>query len=221
METELSAERGRLITVEGIEGAGKSTNLEHVAERVRAAGYEVVLSREPGGTALGESLRQLVLAPSEPPMSADTETLLMFAARAQHLEEVIEPALARGAWVVCDRFTDATYAYQGGGRDLPLSRIAALEEWVQGSLRPDLVVLLDIDPKAGLERVGARGGADRFDGESVEFFEQVRAVYLRRAAQNPKRYAVIDAGQPLARVQADLAEALQHGLARVAEMTDA
>jgi dTMP kinase len=214
METELSAERGRLITVEGIEGAGKSTNLAFIAACVRDAGHEVVETREPGGTALGEAVRAVVLAPSETPISPDAETLLMFAARAQHLDEVIEPALARGAWVVCDRFTDATYAYQGGGRDMPLSRIAALEDWVQGALRPDLTLLLDIDPEAGLKRVAARGGDDdRFDAETLEFFEKVRAVYLRRAAQHPERYAVIDADQPLEQVR----HALQEALARVGE----
>jgi dTMP kinase len=209
METELSAERGRLITVEGIEGAGKSTNLAFIADCVRDAGHEVVETREPGGTALGEAVRAVVLAPSETPISPEAETLLMFAARAQHLDEIIEPALARGAWVVCDRFTDATYAYQGGGRDMPLSRIAALEDWVQGALRPDLTLLLDIDPEAGLKRVAARGGkADRFDAENTDFFDNVRAIYLRRAAQHPERYAVVDADQPLAQVQLALREAL-------------
>lgn len=208
MEAELSAERGRLITVEGIEGAGKSTNLSFVADCLREAGHDVVETREPGGTALGEAVRGVVLAKTDTPMSADAEALLMFAARAQHLDEVIEPALARGAWVVCDRFTDATYAYQGGGRDMPLSRIAVLEEWVQGNLRPDMTLVLDIDPEDGLARVKQRGGEDRFDAETEAFFDAVRAVYLRRAAQHPERYAVIDAAQPLEQVRSALREAL-------------
>lgn len=216
MDAELSAERGRLITVEGIEGAGKSTNLAFVAAQLAAAGHAVVETREPGGTALGEAIRAVVLAPAEAPVAPEAEALLMFAARAQHLDEVIEPALARGAWVVCDRFTDATYAYQGGGRGMALSRIAALEDWVQGALRPDLTLLLDIDPEVGLQRVRERGDSDRFDAETIEFFEGVRAVYLRRAAQHPERYAVVDAEQPLAKVQASLTEAL----ARVLEPVD-
>jgi dTMP kinase len=213
METEISAElgadRGRFITVEGIEGAGKSTNLAFVADRVRAAGREVVVTREPGGTALGEAVRGIVLAPHDEPVSPDAEALLMFAARAQHLEEVIEPALARGAWVVSDRFTDATYAYQGGGRDMPLSRIAALEDWVQGALRPDLTILLDLDPEVGLDRVGKRGGKDRFDAETAEFFARVREVYLRRATLERDRYAIIDAEQGIQQVQSAIAEALE------------
>ena len=213
MEAELAADRGRLITIEGIEGAGKSTNAAFIAQCVRDAGHEAVETREPGGTALGEAVRGVVLAKGDMPIGPDAEALLMFAARAQHLDEVIEPALARGAWVVCDRFTDATYAYQGGGRDIPLSRIAALEDWVQGALRPDLTLLLDIDPAVGLKRVAERGGADRFDEESVGFFERVRAVYLRRAAQHPERYAVIDTDQPLKHVQ----QALREALARVGE----
>ena len=208
MEAELSAERGRLITVEGIEGAGKSTNLAFIASCVRDAGHEVVETREPGGTPLGEKIRALVLDKSGTPISPETEALLMFAARAQHLDEVIEPALARGAWVVCDRFTDATYAYQGGGRDMPLSRIAVLEEWVQGNLRPDLTLLLDLDPEDGLKRIKQRGNEDRFDAETVTFFDSVRAIYLRRAAQHPERYAVIDAAQPLKQVQQALRDAL-------------
>ena len=213
MEAELAADRGRLITIEGIEGAGKSTNAAFVAQCVRDAGHEVVETREPGGTALGEAVRAVVLAKGDTPLGPDAEAVLMFAARAQHLDEVIEPALARGAWVVCDRFTDATYAYQGGGRDIPLSRIAALEDWVQGALRPDLTLLLDIDPAAGLKRVAERGGADRFDEESVAFFDSVRAVYLRRAAQHPERYAVIDADQKLKQVQ----QALREALARIGD----
>lgn len=218
---ELGAERGRFITVEGIEGAGKSTNIEFAVACVRDAGHEVVVTREPGGTELGEAVRKLVLAPSDEPMAPETEALLMFAARAQHLDEVIEPALARGAWVVCDRFTDATYAYQGGGRDMPLSRIAALEDWVQGALRPDLTLLLDLDPEIGLERVGKRGDKDRFDAERKEFFERVREVYLRRATLDRGRYAVIDAEQPLKKVQESIKDALQRVLQPEADAEEA
>lgn len=212
METELSAERGRFVAVEGIEGAGKSTHIAHIVNYIRAAGHQVVATREPGGTPLGESIRKLVLAPGAA-ISPEAEALLMFAARAQHIEDVIEPALARGQWVVCDRFTDATYAYQGGGRDLPLSRIAALEDWVQGALRPDLTLLLDVDPEVGLERVGKRGGKDRFDAETLEFFARAREIYLRRATLNRDRYAIINAERDVGEVRQGLASALDPLLA--------
>ncbi|MCA1798819.1 MAG: dTMP kinase [Xanthomonadaceae bacterium] len=217
LEAELSAHRGRFIVVEGIEGAGKSTHITHIVNYIRAEGREVVATREPGGTALGESIRELVLAPSKEPMSPEAEVLLMFAARAQHIEDVIEPALGRGAWVVCDRFTDATYAYQGGGRDMPLSRIAALEDWVQGALRPDLTLLLDVDPEVGLKRVGERGGKDRFDQENVEFFAKVREVYLRRATLDRHRYAIINADQEIGKVRQGIASALDPLLATKAD----
>jgi dTMP kinase len=208
MEAELSADRGLFITVEGIEGAGKSTHINFIVNYLRAAGHDVVATREPGGTALGETIRSVVLQPQADEISIEAEALLMFAARAQHIEEVIEPALARGSWIVCDRFTEATYAYQGGGRGMPFSRIAVLEEWVQGALRPDLTLLLDISPEVGLERVGKRGGADRFDAETKEFFENVRNVYLRRAAQAQGRYAVIDAEQTIEAVRKAITDIL-------------
>lgn len=196
---------GLFITLEGPEGAGKSTNREYLAELLKQAGVEVVLTREPGGTPLAERIRELLLAPDTEVMAVDTELLLMFAARAQHLAGVIRPALARGAVVLCDRFTDATYAYQGGGRGLAHERIAILEQFVQGDLRPDLTLVFDLPVEVGLARAAARGKLDRFEQEQLSFFEAVRQTYLARAAQAPERYRVLDAAQPLSQVQADLA----------------
>ncbi|AMO75423.1 dTMP kinase [Pseudomonas citronellolis] len=206
---------GLFVTLEGPEGAGKTTNREYLAERLRERGVEVQLTREPGGTLLAERIRELLLAPSDEPMAVDTELLLMFAARAQHLAQVIRPALARGAVVLCDRFTDATYAYQGGGRGLPESRIAELERFVQGELRPDLTLVFDLPVEVGLARAAARGRLDRFEQEGREFFEAVRQTYLRRAAAEPQRYQVLDAAQPLARVQADIEALLPNLLERL------
>lgn len=195
---------GLFITLEGPEGAGKSTNREYLAERLREQGVDVLLTREPGGTPLAERIRELLLAPSDEPMAADTELLLVFAARAQHLQQVIRPALARGCVVLCDRFTDATYAYQGGGRGLSTARIAQLEQFVQGELRPDLTLIFDLPVEVGLARAAARGRLDRFEQEQRSFFESVRHAYLARAEQSPPRYRVLDAGQSLAQVQADI-----------------
>nr|WP_262411937.1 dTMP kinase [Pseudomonas sp. Wu6] len=189
------------MTLEGPEGAGKSTNRDYLAERLRAAGVEVVLTREPGGTPLAERIREVLLAPGDEPMNADTELLLVFAARAQHLAEVIRPALARGAVVICDRFTDSTYAYQGGGRGLCLQRIAALEAFVQGDLRPDLTLLFDLPVEVGMARASARGRLDRFELEGQAFFDAVRTAFLERARAEPARYYLLDAAQPLAQVQ--------------------
>lgn len=195
---------GLFITLEGPEGAGKSTNREYLAERLRERGIDVLLTREPGGTPLAERIRELLLEPSDESMAADTELLLVFAARAQHLQQVIRPALANGCVVLCDRFTDATYAYQGGGRGLSIERIAQLEQFVQGELRPDLTLIFDLPVEIGLARAAARGRLDRFEQEGRGFFEAVRQAYLQRAAQAPQRYRVLDAGQPLAQVQADI-----------------
>jgi dTMP kinase len=195
---------GLFITLEGPEGAGKSTNREYLAERLREQGVDVLLTREPGGTPLAERIRELLLAPSDEPMAADTELLLVFAARAQHLQQVIRPALARGSVVLCDRFTDATYAYQGGGRGLSTARIAQLEQFVQGELRPDLTLIFDLPVEVGLARAAARGRLDRFEQEQRSFFESVRHAYLARAEQSPQRYRVLDAGKSLAQVQADI-----------------
>ncbi len=195
---------GLFITLEGPEGAGKSTNREYLAERLREQGVDVLLTREPGGTPLAERIRELLLDSSDEPMAADAELLLVFAARAQHLQQVIRPALARGCVVLCDRFTDATYAYQGGGRGLSIERIAQLEQFVQGELRPDLTLIFDLPIEIGLARAAARGRLDRFEQEGRGFFEAVRQAYLQRSAQAPQRYRVLDAGQTLAQVQADI-----------------
>ncbi|MCU7645330.1 dTMP kinase [Pseudomonas piscis] len=195
---------GLFITLEGPEGAGKSTNREYLAERLRAAGIEVVLTREPGGTPLAERIREVLLTPADEIMNADTELLLVFAARAQHLATVIRPALERGAVVLCDRFTDSTYAYQGAGRGLSLARIAALEDFVQGPLRPDLSLVFDLPVEVGLARASARGRLDRFEQEGREFFQKVRQAFLTRAQAAPERYFLVDASQPLAEVQRSL-----------------
>lgn len=185
-------------------GAGKSTNREYLAARLREQGIDVLLTREPGGTPLAERVRELLLAPSDETMASDTELLLVFAARAQHLAQVIVPALERGAVVLCDRFTDATYAYQGGGRGLDVARIAQLEDFVQGALRPDLTLVFDLPVEVGLARAAARGRLDRFEQEGRAFFEAVRSTYLQRAKAEPARYRILDAAQSLAAVQRDL-----------------
>ncbi|MEJ2566342.1 MAG: dTMP kinase [Gammaproteobacteria bacterium] len=196
---------GRFITLEGGEGVGKSSNLEFIRRHLERVGKSVVVTREPGGTALGEQIRALLLDHRHDGMSADTELLLMFAARAEHLAQVIRPALAAGKWILCDRFTDATYAYQGGGRGIVETRITELETWVQGDLRPDLTLLLDAPVAVGLARAGRRvEAADRFEREQAAFFERVRRTYQQLAGRFPERYRVIDAGQELAAVQEQL-----------------
>lgn len=204
------AGRGRFITLEGGEGVGKTTNLKWVADWLTARGIDVVQTREPGGTPRAEAIRELLLDPhASEPLNADAELLLVFAARAQHLARVIKPALERGAWVLSDRFTDATFAYQGGGRALSLERIAQLEQFVQQGLQPDLTLLLDMPMQAAQQRVDSRGEQrDRFEQEQGAFFQAVRDAYLVRAAQAPQRIAVIDASQPLAQVQQALGEQL-------------
>jgi dTMP kinase len=206
---------GLFITLEGPEGAGKSTNRDYLAALLREHGVDVVLTREPGGTPLAERIRELLLAPADEPMASDTELLLVFAARAQHLQQVVRPALARGAVVLCDRFTDATYAYQGGGRGVPAERIELLEDFVQGALRPDLTLVFDLPVEVGLARAAARGRLDRFEQERLEFFEAVRSTYLQRAAQSPERYRVLDAAQPLDAVQQRIAGLLPQLLERI------
>ncbi|MDX1488542.1 MAG: dTMP kinase [Acidiferrobacterales bacterium] len=204
--------RGLFITLEGIEGAGKSSSLDYVKELLTRVGHEVIVTREPGGTALGERLRELLLHAADVEISADTETLLIFAARADHLRKTIEPALAAGKTVVCDRFTDATYAYQGGGRGVPRERIAALEAWVQGELRPHLTLLLDVTPGTGLARAGNRSHPDRFEREDGEFFTRVRQAYLEAAAREPARIRVINAAAPLAEVKRQIQQAVREFL---------
>lgn len=207
----------RFITLEGPEGGGKSTNQGFVRDWLQQRGRTVVSTREPGGTALGESIRELLLNP-ESAMAADTELLLMFAARAEHIAACIRPALAQDHWVVCDRFTDATYAYQGGGRGIPNDRIASLETWVQGDrqsgLRPDLTLVLDVGGELGDQRVGRRGERDRFERERADFFRRVRQSYLTRAAEAPDRYRVINAEAPLAEVQRQIGEELDQAWQR-------
>lgn len=202
------APRGRFITIEGIEGVGKTTNIDWVKRCLSEQGIAHIHSREPGGTPLAEEIRNLLLANREETMADLTELLLVFAARAQHLTQTIQPALNDGTRVVCDRFTDATYAYQGGGRGLDLKAIATLETLVQGELRPDLTLLLDIDPALGLTRARKRGSPDRFEQEAVSFFTRVRDSYLRRARLSPERYLIIDASQPLAEVQQEISQGL-------------
>ncbi len=200
------------ITLEGIEGVGKTSAVECVARWLRAQGRAVTVTREPGGTQLGERIRALVLEHNDIPIAPLAELLLMFAARAQHLEQHIRPALARGEAVVCDRFTDATYAYQGGGRRLPLSHIDSAAHLVHGDLAPTLTILLDAPPEVGLSRARARSAADRFESEQVQFFERVRQAYLKRAAAEPTRFAVIDASQDIASVHADIRTCLAERL---------
>ena len=206
--------RGYFISVEGVEGVGKSTNIAYVADKLRQAQIPFVMTREPGGTPMAEDIRQVLLQRREENVSEDAELLLMFAARAQHLFQVIIPALDDGCWVVCDRFTDATYAYQGGGRGIPMNKIADLENWVQGDLRPDFTILLDADVETGLKRARQRAELDRFEQETMDFFERVRNAYLDMAANNPERFRLIDASQPLDAVQQDLSVVLDYMINR-------
>jgi dTMP kinase len=192
--------RGGFISLEGVEGVGKSTNVAFTAEAVRQAGYEVVTTREPGGTQLGERVRDWILNEDHGSLSPETEALLMFAARARHLDEVIRPALAAGRWVVCDRFTDATLAYQGGGRGASPALLEGLKTEIQKGLEPDLTLLLDAPLEVGASRIGART-LDHFEREQRPFFERVRATYLSLAAQYPERIKIVDAAMPLAHVQ--------------------
>lgn len=197
---------GKFITLEGVDGAGKSTHLGFVADWLRQQGREVIVTREPGGTPLGETLRELLLHRD---MDADTELLLMFAARQAHLAELILPALARGAWVVSDRFTDASYAYQCGGRGIAVERIAALENWVQRGFQPDLTLLFDVPPEVAEARRSAARTADRFEREADSFFGRVRNAYLDRARAEPTRIRVLDARQAIEALQAEISQLMQ------------
>lgn len=196
--------RGRFITVEGQDGAGKTTNLNRIERITHSTGHDVLRTREPGGTPLGDELRRLVLHGNETPIGPVAEMLLIFAARAQHIESVIRPALETGRWVICDRFTDATYAYQGGGRGVDPAFIGELERRVQGDLRPDLTLLFDIDIATGARRSGAAGASDRFESEATAFKERVRETYLARARAEPERIHVVDAGRDLDQVGLDV-----------------
>ena len=206
------ASRGKFITLEGIEGVGKTTAVGAAAQSVRDCGHDVVTTREPGGTQTGEAIRSLMLDVSGAAIHPTTELLMMFAARAQHLSEVIEPALQRGSWVVCDRFTDASYAYQGGGRGLEKTLIAAAENIVHPKMQPDLTLLLDADPETALGRVRTRGEADRFERETVEFFRRVREAYLERAKADTGRFAIIDATQAMETVHQQISTCISERL---------
>jgi len=194
---------GKFITFEGIDGAGKSTHIGFVADLLRSRGLNVVATREPGGTALGEALREVLLHQK---MHLETEAMLMFAARREHLAQVIEPALARGDWVISDRFTDATFAYQGGGRQLPLAKLEALEQWVHPHLQPDLTLLFDVPLEVARMRLDATRTLDKFEQEKADFFAATRAEYLRRAAQFPQRFRIIDATRTIPEIQQELAQ---------------
>ena len=199
-------QRGKFITFEGIDGAGKSTHIAALSDFLEAQGLHVARTREPGGTPLGEKLRELLLRET---MHLETEAMLMFAARREHLAQLIEPALARGEWVVCDRFSDATYAYQGGGRGLDRAKFAALEQWVHGGLQPDLTFLFDLPPGVAGRRIAAQGRElDKFEQERTDFHARVRQAYLERAAEAPQRIVVIDADQPLETIRAKVLEAV-------------
>ena len=201
-------DKGLFITFEGVECAGKTTNIEYIAEKINDAGHEILLTREPGGTELGEAIRELLISKDFPEMHHNTELLLMFAARAEHLQKKIIPALEQGKWVLCDRFTDATYAYQGAGRDIDQGNIRALENLVQGSLRPDYTFLFDIDADIGLARAKSRGETDRFEQQHIDFFNRVRSQYLTMADENKSRYRIVQAQFDLATVQKQIDDLL-------------
>jgi dTMP kinase len=204
---------GRFITLEGIEGVGKTTNLEYMRKLLEQGGTPCVVTREPGGTPLGEALREMLLEHKHAGMSSDAELLMMFAARAEHLDKIIRPALAAGNNVLCDRFTEATYAYQGGGRGINAKRIAELEAWVQGELRPDLTIILDAPVETGRQRAGQRSAPDRIEKEQNDFFERVRAGYLGLAGHYPERIAVVDASVELENVQDQICHVMkQYGI---------
>lgn len=204
--------RGLFITLEGSEGAGKTTNLVYINELLQEMGHDVIETREPGGTPLSEYIRNILLGHEFDGMASDTELLLMFAARAEHLQKKIIPAIEQGKTVLCDRFTDATYAYQGAGRGISETRIATLETWVQGDLHPDLTLFLDLPVDVGMKRAGERSAPDRFEKEQMDFFEKVRQGYLARARKAPERYRIIDASQKLSQVQAQIKMTLNEAL---------
>lgn len=204
--------RGRFITIEGTEGVGKTTNIEYIKQWLDANHISFINTREPGGTPLAEEVRELLLANREEKVCSKAELLMMFAGRAQHIDQVIEPQLVAGNWVLCDRFTDATYAYQGAGREMGSELIASLETMVQGNMRPDLTLVLDVPVELGLERAGKRSEPDRFELEKTDFFNRVRHAYLSMAEQNPQRYKIIDASKTLEVVQQQIADTLNNFL---------
>ena len=192
---------GKFITLEGVDGAGKSTHIPFIADVLRASGKEVLLTREPGGTPLGEKLRELLLHEN---MHPETESLLMFAARREHIAQVIRPALERGAIVISDRFTDASFAYQCGGRGVPVEKVGQLEQWVQGDFQPDLTLLFDLPVAVSTQRLANARNPDRFEKEGADFFDRIRSAYLARAEQFPQRFRVIDSGKTIPEIQAEL-----------------
>lgn len=200
---------GRFITLEGSEGVGKTTSLQYVKDILESRGHNVLVTREPGGTPLAEDLRSTLLTNREEVVEADTELLLMFAARCQHVNQVIKPALETGTWVLCDRFVDASYAYQGGGRGISFDRIAQLENWSLNGFSADLTILLDMSVAEGMKRTRLRGAPDRFETEKIEFYERIRQAYLQRAEAEPHRIAIIDASPDIQSVQQSLAEVLE------------
>lgn len=199
----IKVNNAKFITLEGIDGAGKSTHLNWLAERLRSQGKNVLVTREPGGTPLGEALRELLLHQA---MHLETEALLMFAARREHLDKVIIPALNEGTWVISDRFTDASFAYQGGGRGLDEAKLSTLEQWVQQDLQPDLTLLFDVTLEVSRQRLSQNVSLDRFEQEKQDFFQRVRDAYLKRAAQFPERIRVVDSGRTLDEIQVNLEE---------------
>ncbi len=215
IHTDNMSERGKFITVEGIEGAGKSSNLAYIRQLLDSVGRRHIFTREPGGTELGEDIRRLLLDHKHSGMGSDAELLLIFGARAEHIESVINPALNAGMWVLCDRFTDASYAYQGGGRGMDSERIRTLEKWVQGDLKPDLTLLLDLPVETGLARAGNRSEPDRFEVEHRSFFDGVREAYLEIAGREPERVRVIDASLSVDQVRGQIATVLGSYLSAV------
>lgn len=200
--------RGKFITIEGTEGVGKTTNIAFIKQWLDDNGISFINTREPGGTPLAEEIRQVLLSNRDEKVCSKAELLMMFAGRAQHIDQVIEPQLAQGNWVLCDRFTDATYAYQGAGRKMGDDLIQSLETMVQGDMRPDLTLILDVPVELGLERAGKRSEPDRFELEKTDFFNRVRHAYLSMAINNPQRYKIIDASQTLEHVQLQIADTL-------------
>lgn len=205
----MSKSKGMFISLEGSEGVGKTTSLNFINQYVESLGHQVLLTREPGGTPMAEELRNILLSEREEKIESDTELLLMFAARCQHVNQVIKPALESGFWVICDRFVDASYAYQGGGRELGFERIQQLEDWCLGGFKPDLTLLLDMSVEEGIARTKKRGKADRFETEKMAFYQKIRDAYLKRADQDPQRMVVIDAAPAVSEVQASLKAVLQ------------
>jgi len=202
-------EKGLFITFEGVEGGGKTTNISFIAEKIRKAGHQILMTREPGGTTTGEAIRNILISKELPEMHHITELLLMFAARSEHIQRKIIPALEQGTWVLCDRFTDASYAYQGAGRGIESEKISMLENLVQNSLRPDITFLFDLKANIGLARAQSRGETDRFEQQHIDFFNRVRSKYLEMAEIEPQRFRLIEAQHDLKHVQQQITQKLE------------